>query len=156
MKIAIGSDHAGWPVKEKVKRYLKTLRHSVIDFGTDCEVSVDYPDYAKKVSQVVARGKARYGILLCRSGLGMCIAANKIKGIRAVNCYDRQTAELARRHNDANILCLGARLLNFAQIKGIINIWLATSFEVGRHQRRIDKISRLERAPHQYRRRSRY
>lgn len=148
MKIALASDHAGWALKEKVKKYLKKLKHSVKDFGTDSETSVDYPDYAEKVATAVADKKARYGILICGSGLGMCIAANKSEGIRAVNCYNRKTAELARRHNDANILCLGARLLNFAQIKRIINIWLATSFEGGRHQRRIDKISCLERARH--------
>ena len=145
MKIAIASDHAGWQVKERVKKYLVTLKHSIKDFGTDSENPVDYPDFGVAVARAVASGKFRCGILICGSGLGMCIVANKVKGIRAVNCYDKTTAELSRRHNDANILCIGARLLDMKQIKGIIKVWLNTSFEGGRHQRRVDKISRLDR-----------
>lgn len=163
MKIAIASDHAGWQIKEKVKKYLVSLKSrplrpvsshrrlsglqsaiEIKDFGADSEDSVDYPDFGAKVARAVASGKFRYGILICGSGLGMCIVANKVKGIRAVNCYDKTTAKISRRHNDANILCLGARLLDMKQIKGIIKVWLNTPFEAGRHQRRIDKISRLE------------
>lgn len=144
MKIAIASDHAGWRVKEKIKKYLVKLKHRIKDFGTNTEGSVDYPDFGIKVARAVAGGKFRFGILICGSGLGMCIVANKVKGIRAVNCYDKTTAELSRRHNDANILCLGARLLDMKQIKGIIKVWLSTPFEGGRHQKRIDKIEELD------------
>lgn len=145
IKIALGSDHAGWKVKEKAKSYLKP-KYAVKDFGTDSEESVDYSDFGVKVARAVASGKFQYGILICGSGLGMCIVANKIKGVRAANCYDKTTAELARRHNDANILCLGARLLDIREIKSIIKIFLSAPFEEGRHQRRVDKIKQLDKA----------
>ena len=144
MKIALTSDHAGWKTKEVVKKYLKKMKHSVKDFGTDSEDSVDYPDFAFKVAKAVKAGKVKYGILICGSGIGMCIAANKIKGIRAANCYDKLTAEFSRRHNDANVLCLGARMLDINTIKGIIKVWLETSFEGGRHQRRVDKMNNMK------------
>ncbi|MBI4834369.1 MAG: ribose 5-phosphate isomerase B [Planctomycetes bacterium] len=151
MKIAIGSDHAGWQVKEKIKAYLKTLRKSrrssghrflakVRDFGAYSEESVDYPDYAYKVARAVAQKKFTFGILVCGSGMGMCIAANRIKGVRAANCYDKTTAELSRRHNNANLLCLGARLIPMNKIKAIIKVWIATPFERGRHERRVKKL----------------
>jgi ribose 5-phosphate isomerase B len=140
MKIAIGSDHAGWQAKEKIKAYLKPLKHSVSDMGTHSEESVDYPDYAYKVARAVAQKKAAFGILVCGSGIGMCIAANKVKGIRAANCYDTLTASLARLHNNANVLCLGARLIPANKIKAIIKMWITTPFEGGRHERRVRKI----------------
>ena len=148
MKIAIGSDHAGWKKKEDLKNYLHQKRHLVADYGTFSEVPVDYPDIALKVAQAVRRNRFMRGILLCGSGLGMCIAANKVKGIRAANCYNRLTAKLSREHNDSNILCLGARLLSLKQIKDITNVWLTTDFSAPperiRHQRRIAKIKKIE------------
>jgi ribose 5-phosphate isomerase B len=148
MKIALASDHAGWKTKEEVKKYLGELKHSVKDFGTDSEDSVDYPDFAIKAAKAVKAGKAKYGILICGSGIGMCIAANKIKGIRAANAYSKLTAELSRRHNNANVLCLGARILDMKIIKDIIKVWLETPFEGGRHQRRVDKLNNLSITKH--------
>ncbi|MBI4711715.1 MAG: ribose 5-phosphate isomerase B [Planctomycetes bacterium] len=156
MKIAIASDHAGYKTKELIKTFLKENNHSYQDFGADSEDSVDYPDYAFKVAEAVGRGEYERGILICGTGLGMCIAANKVKGIRAVACHNESTAEMSRQHNDANILCLGARVIEQDKMKGIIKVWLQTEFEgdppeqpksfgrAGRHQRRIDKISEHE------------
>ena len=144
MKIAIGSDHAGWKAKEEVKSLLQQLKHTIEDFGTNNEDSVDYPDYALKVARAVTAGKFERGILICGTGLGMCLTANKVKGIRAVACHDEFTAEMSRLHNDANILCFGARVLGTEQIEAIVKIWLNTAFEGGRHQRRLDKISDSE------------
>ncbi|MFA5794896.1 MAG: ribose 5-phosphate isomerase B [Candidatus Brocadiia bacterium] len=144
MKIAIASDHAGFKVKEVVKSLVKKFSHSCQDFGTNSEDSVDYPDYAFKVAEAVASGAYERGILVCGSGLGMAIAANKVKGIRAVTVHNELTAEMSRRHNDANVLCLGARILQPSDIEGIVKVWLATPFEKERHTRRLDKISQYE------------
>lgn len=145
-KIVVASDHAGYKVKEMIKQLLKQLGYDFTDFGTGNEDSVDYPDFAFKVSEAVSRGEYQKGILICGTGLGMCITANKVKGIRAVNPYDKFTAEMSRRHNDANVLCLGARALKENDIKGIVKIWLETPFDTEnpRHQRRIQKISDYE------------
>jgi len=145
-KIAIASDHAGYKIKEMIKQLLKESGYELTDFGTGNEDSVDYPDFAFKAAEAVASGESKRGILICGTGLGMCISANKVKGIRAVTAYDRFTAEMSRRHNDANILCLGARGLDESAIKEIVKIWLATPFDIEnpRHQRRIRKISDYE------------
>lgn len=139
-KIAIGSDHAGFSTKQKVIKYLKMSGHTPADFGPDSEDSVDYPDYAKKVALGVSKNKYKFGILICGSGIGMCMAANKVKNIRAANNYNKETAEMSRCHNDANVLCLGARMLTMSRIKTIIKTFLTTDFEGGRHQRRVKKI----------------
>jgi len=145
-KIAIASDHAGYKVKEMLKQFLKQFGYDFIDIGPDNEDSVDYPDFAFKVAESVSAGGSKNGILICGTGLGMCISANKVNGIRAVTAYDRVTAEMSRRHNDANVLCLGARVLSEPSIKEIVKVWLETSFDLDnpRHQRRIQKISDYE------------
>lgn len=145
MEIAVGADHAGFDLKEKVKRDLAKLGHRVTDIGTNSSESVDYPDYAVEVARLVAGGKAERGILLCGSGAGMAIAANKVRGIRAANVTDLNTARLSREHNNANVLALGAREIDDARALEILRVWLDTPFEGGRHQRRVDKISEIER-----------
>ncbi|MGD0657896.1 MAG: ribose 5-phosphate isomerase B [Syntrophorhabdales bacterium] len=143
MKIAIGSDHAGYELKEQVKGSLAGL-HEVTDVGTDSTDSVDYPDFALSVARLVAEGKVERGILLCGTGIGMSVAANKVKGIRAALAFDLYTAMQARRHLDANILVLGAGVTGRALALEIVTKWLETPFEGGRHARRIEKIRRLE------------
>jgi ribose 5-phosphate isomerase B len=144
MKMAIGSDHAGFQTKEKIKELLKKQNVDVVDFGTGNEESVDYPDYAEKVALAVAGGKAARGILICGTGIGMSIAANKVSGIRAALVHNVFEAKMSREHNDANILVLGARTLKPEEIQEIVKTWLATPFEGGRHERRIDKIKKIE------------
>ena len=140
MKIAIGCDHAAFDVKNKIKNYHKSLNHIVVDLGTDSIASVDYPKYGHDVGKYVVEKKAKRGIVICGSGIGISIAANKIKGIRAALCTSVAHAELSRKHNDANILALGARLTKYEEIELIIDIWLKTDFEGGRHLDRINKI----------------
>lgn len=147
MRIAIGSDHRGFAIKSKIIAYLQQTGHEVLDAGTSSAQSVDYPDYARVVADQVAHHEADRGILICGSGIGMCIAANKVRGIRAANCHDEFTAEMSRRHNDVNVLCLSADMLGERMIDRMIEIWLTTEFEGGRHARRVEKISELE--PHQ-------
>ena len=148
MKIAIASDHAGYQTKNKVIQFLKESNYECTDFGTNSDASVDYPDFAFKIAQAVSSGKYTRGILICGSGLGMCIAANKVKGIRAVTCHDTFTAEMSRKHNDANVLCLGAKVIKEDKLISILKIWLETAFESeggkSRHQRRLQKISDYE------------
>lgn len=144
MKIAIGADHAGFRAKEELKRRLSALGHAVEDLGTDSEDSVDYPDYAERVARAVAAGKAERGVLVCGTGIGMSIAANKIPGIRASLVTDALTGEMSRRHNDANVFCAGARVLPVEKMAEFLELWLRTPFEGGRHARRIEKISRLD------------
>ena len=143
MRIAVGSDHRGIKPKEFVKNVLSELGHSPEDLGSYTEDSVDYPDIALKVGRAVASDKSDVGILICDTGIGMCIAANKVKGIRAALCYDTFCAGRARQHNDANVLCLSGRE-GEKEMREIIVAFLSTSFEGGRHQRRIDKISAIE------------
>lgn len=145
MKIAIASDHAGFEMKEQIKNFLKDLGHEAKDYGTFEKASVDYPDLALKVSEAVAKNESERGILFCGTGLGMSIAANKVPGIRATLCYDKNTAELSRKHNDANILTLGARIIELNQAKEIVYVWLKTEFEGERHSKRIEKIKEIER-----------
>lgn len=144
MQVAIGSDHRGFGVKGKIIECLKRLQHSWIDCGTCSTESVDYPDIAAEVARRVSAGEAERGILICGSGLGMSIAANKFKGIRAATCHDDLTAEMSRRHNDVNVLCLSADMLGERLIDRMVEIWLDTPFEGGRHARRVAKISELE------------
>jgi ribose 5-phosphate isomerase B len=144
MKIAIGSDHRGYDVKRRIASLLERLNHEVIDLGTQGSESVDYPDFAFQVAQAVSQGKVDRGVLICGTGIGMCIAANKVKGVRAAPCHDSITAEMSRRHNNANVLCLSADLLGDELIDRMVRIWLETEFEGGRHARRVDKIQRFE------------
>tara|TARA_B100001057_G_scaffold284223_1_gene284551 strand:+ start:403 stop:840 length:438 start_codon:yes stop_codon:yes gene_type:complete len=139
-KICISSDHAGFKIKEFIKEQILNSNISIIDLGPFLEKSVDYPDYAKKVSLRVSNKKSEIGILVCGSGTGMAISANKTKGIRAAVGYNIKSTQLSRQHNNANILCLGSRLTKKKDVKKIISIFLSTRFEGGRHQRRIKKI----------------
>ena len=139
-RICISSDHAGFEVKELIKELLIKSKISIIDLGPLSNKSVDYPDYAKKVSNRVSKKKSDIGILVCGSGTGMAISANKMKGIRAAVGYNIKSTQLSRQHNNANILCLGARLIKRKDIKKIVSIFLKTKFEGGRHKRRIKKI----------------
>lgn len=144
MRMAVGADHAGYALKEAVKKSLQELAVEVIDVGTFSVESVDYPDYAAQVALRVARGACERGLLICGTGIGMAIAANKVPGARAALCYNTETARLSRAHNEANILVLGGRMTSAAEAKEIIKVWLATPFEGGRHQTRLNKISALE------------
>ncbi|MCI8335657.1 MAG: ribose 5-phosphate isomerase B [Peptococcaceae bacterium] len=144
MKIVLGSDHAGFSLKETIKEHLSSQGLDVIDCGTDSEESVDYPDFAEKVGRTICDGICEKGILVCGTGIGISIAANKLPGIRAAVCHDVFTAQASREHNDANILAMGARVLSPSLALEMVDTWLATPFSGGRHQRRIDKISALE------------
>jgi len=144
MKIAIGSDHRGFEVKRRIVALLNQLGHEVLDVGPEGRDSVDYPDYALQVGSAVSEGRVERGILICGTGIGMCIAANKVKGVRAAPCHDSITAEMSRRHNDANVLCLSADLLSEELMERMVRIWLETAFEGGRHARRVEKIVRFE------------
>jgi ribose 5-phosphate isomerase B len=144
MKIAIGSDHAGFEEKEKIKKLLDGMGIEYTDFGTTSTDSVDYPDFGAKVGEAVSDGKVDQGIVVCGSGIGIAIAANKIDGVRAAQAWNEETARLAREHNNANVLSIGARVLPEGEISKIVKAWLNAKFEGGRHQRRVDKISQLE------------
>jgi ribose 5-phosphate isomerase B len=144
MKISVGADHAGFAAKEELKTVLKAMGHEVVDVGTTSEVSCDYPDFAERVAHQVAGGEAERGVLVCGTGIGMAMSANKIHGVRAAVVTDEKTAELSRRHNDANVFCAGARILPVVKIAEALRVWLQTPFEGGRHQRRIEKIQKLE------------
>ncbi|RJQ30909.1 MAG: ribose 5-phosphate isomerase B [Actinobacteria bacterium] len=138
MKLAIGCDHAGYELKEHLKSYL--CDYEIIDVGTNSADSVDYPDFAHKAAKLVSEGQADRAILVCGSGVGMSMAANKVPGIRAAKCDDVTCARLSREHNDANVLCLGARYISPETAEEMVEVWLKTLFEGGRHQRRVDKI----------------
>ncbi len=146
MKIGLGSDHRGYMAKEMLKTMLGQLGYEVDDFGTDSTKASDYPDVAFPVAKAVAVRGVERAILLCGTGLGVSISANKVPGIRAALCHDELTAQLSRLHNDANILCLPADLIGEALIRRIVEVWLETPFEGGRHSRRVEKISAMERA----------
>lgn len=145
MKIAIGSDHAGFELKQKIKQALIEQGYQLDDKGTNSPESVDYPDFARQVGEEVAQQKAERGILVCGSGIGMEIAANKVPGIRAANARTELDAQLSREHNDVNVLALGARMLDEAAAMKIVDKWLHTAFSGGRHQQRVNKISDIER-----------
>ncbi len=143
MKIAIGADHAGYMLKEQVKAFLKSKDIDFKDYGTFKIESCDYPEYAYKVGQAIVNGEADLGILICGTGIGMSITANKIKGIRAALVHNEQTAKLSRQHNDANVLCMGGRILEEEAALKIVDVWLNTSFEGGRHEKRLKLINQL-------------
>lgn len=145
MKVAIGSDHAGYELKQAVGPILLEAGHEVVDVGTDSEDSVDYPVYASRAAHLVAGGEAERAVIVCGSGVGVSIAANKIEGIRAVNAHDPDEAEMSRRHNDANVLTLAGRRLPPAEAAPIVERFLATEFEGGRHERRVEEIAAVER-----------
>lgn len=140
MNIAIGSDHAGFKAKEYVKKILEDNGYKPEDYGTYSEDSVDYPDYAVQVAEAVSSGKFEKGIAICGSGEGVCITANKVDSIRAALAWNTEVAELSRKHNNANILCLPGRFLTKTELEEIVLTWLNTNFEGGRHERRVNKI----------------
>src|SRR6476661_9727215 len=140
MRIALGSDHAGYAEKERLKTLLTDLGVEFDDLGTESEESVDYPDYARKVAEQVAQGKVEQGLLVCGSGTGMAITANKVPGVRAAVAWSEEIARLARQHNDANVLAIGARTTPPAEIPAIVRAWFSAEFEGGRHAERVGKI----------------
>jgi ribose 5-phosphate isomerase B len=146
IRIAIGSDHRGFLLKKKMKRFLHRHRIEAIDIGTHSEKSCDYPLLAKEVACLVSQGRVDFGILICKTGIGSSIAANKIRNIRAALCYNIKAAKLSRQHNNANVLVLGSDFVNESRARRIIEVWLATEFQGGRHERRIEQISQLEEA----------
>jgi ribose 5-phosphate isomerase B len=144
VKIAVGSDHAAFEHKEHIVEELRAEGHEVLEFGATSAESCDYPDAAKAVAEAVASGEAERGVLMCGTGIGMSMAANKVHGIRAAACHDEYTTIMSRSHNDANVLCLGGRVLDVRQAMALVHVWLKTPFEGGRHQRRVDKIAGIE------------
>jgi len=148
MRIAVGSDHRGVKLRGKIVEMLHHLGIEVVDVGVDNVESCDYPDIAAAVAQRVSEGEVDRGILVCGTGLGMAIAANKFPGVRAAPCHDFVTAELSRRHNDLNVLCLSGDILGERLVDRLVEIWLNTEFEGGRHERRVEKIRALENAAH--------
>jgi ribose 5-phosphate isomerase B len=144
MKIVLGSDHAGFELKEDLRSYLAEMKIDALDLGTYSEDSVDYPDVAVKVAEKVARGEVERGLLICGTGIGMSIVANRFAGVRAALCHDLYTARISREHNNANILTLGGRLIGKGLAREILRVWLETEFQGGRHERRLDKIAALE------------
>jgi ribose 5-phosphate isomerase B len=144
MKLAIGADHAGFALKEELRAALKAKGHEVVDFGAKSAESTDYPDYAEAVGKAVANGEADRGLLVCSTGVGMSMAANKVAGVRAALAFNPDEVEYTRRHNDANVLTMGAKYLNAEQAEGLVDVFLKTEFEGGRHKRRVDKIMSIE------------
>ncbi len=140
MKIGIGSDHAGFLYKEKIKGYLDQLGHEVVDFGTDSEASVDYPLFIRPVAEAVARGEVERGIVLGGSGNGEAMVANRVRGVRCTIVWDTESARLGRAHNNSNCLSLGERMIDESDVLGVVDVWLATPFDGGRHQRRLEMI----------------
>ena len=144
MKISIACDHGGYDLKESLKKWLTENNYEVIDYGTNSKDSCDYPDFGRLAAEAVRDKKVDRGIVICTTGIGMSIVANKVKGIRCALVSNTEGASLTRRHNDSNVLALGAKYTNFELAKEITNIWLSTEFEGGRHQRRVDKIMDIE------------
>lgn len=144
MKVALACDHRGYTIKQRLLAQIADRGHAAVDFGTDSMRACDYPDFGLPAARAVATGQADRGILIDGSGIGMSILANKLPGIRAAICHDELTAEISRRHNDANILCVAADLLGDELIRRIVDSWLLTPFEEGRHSRRLEKIAELE------------
>ena len=144
MKIAVASDHGGFKLKSKIKEYLQSTGYEICDFGTDSEDSCDYPDFALPAAEAVSSGKCERGIIVCTTGIGVSMVANKVPGVRGALCHDEYGAELTRRHNDANVLAMGERAVEEGKALKIVEIFLKTEFEGGRHQRRVDKISAIE------------
>ena len=144
MQIAIGNDHRGALIKKRLQASLENLGHTVVDDGANEGDQCDYPDVAQVVSQRVVRGEVDRGILICGTGIGMAIAANKVNGIRATTCQDVATAEICRRHNDVNVLCLAGNFVEQGDLEPVLQTWLETGFEGGRHERRVNKITEME------------
>ncbi len=145
MNIALASDHRGIDLKLKIKSILSSLGHITNDLGPfDDKESVDYPDYGSKVAAAVSKGDSVMGILICGTGIGMSLVANKVNGVRAALCHDIVTCEMSRKHNDANVLCVGNDIINHEDIEKLIKVWITTAFEGGRHERRVNKIMSLE------------
>ena len=144
LKIALGADHGGFALKEGIKAYLKAKGHEVLDFGTNSEASCDYPEFGSKAAKAVGEKKADYGIVICRSGFGMCIVANKIRTVRCATCDAPGEAETARKHNDCNVLSLGANRVSLDEAIKITDIFISTKAEGDRHQRRVEQIKSLE------------
>lgn len=147
MKILVGNDHRGVDAKHRVMTFLQGCGHTASDWGANGPNSVDYPDFALKIAEAVAHGEADRAILICATGHGMCISANKVPGVRAANCRDVIDAELSRSHNDANILCLSSDLIGEELMDRIVKVWLEAAFESGRHARRLEKIAKYETDP---------
>jgi ribose 5-phosphate isomerase B len=143
MRIALAADHAGFSLKETLRAHLTSLGHEALDFGTHSEERCDYPDFAKAAAEAVNGGTASRGVLVCGSGIGMCIAANRFPLVRAAVLRDSQDAELSRRHNDANVACFGARMLPEAEVMRLLDLFLATPFDGGRHEARVAKLGEL-------------
>ena len=146
MKIAMAADHAGWQLKDVLKARIEELGHEVTDLGTNGPESVDYPDYGAECGRAVTDGRAELGVLVCGSGIGIAMAAGKVGGCRAAVCHDHFTAEMARRHNDANVISIGARVVGEGVALDMVETFLATPFEGGRHERRVGKIDALDAA----------
>ena len=144
MRVALGSDHAGFPLKERIKEFLLSRGYEVIDFGTTSEESTHYPMFAKDVALAVQDSSADRGILVCGTGIGMSITANKFKGVRAALCFNEYMARMSRKHNDANVLCLGDRVIGEELALSIVKAWLETEFEGGRHAKRVELITEIE------------
>ena len=144
MRVAIGNDHSAVELKEIIADYVRELGHEAINLGTDTTQSCDYPLYGEKVGRAVVSGEADLGIAICGTGLGISLAANKVKGVRACVCSEPYTARMSRLHNNANVLCFGARVVGSELAKMITQVWLGTEFEGGRHQRRVDQIMEIE------------
>lgn len=144
MKVALAADHGGFKLKQEIKSLLESMNISVEDFGCECETSVDYPDYALPVAEKVASGEFDRGILVCGTGIGMSIAANKVHGIRCALVHDTFSAKATREHNDTNVLAMGERVIGPGLALDIVKIWLETEFLGGRHERRVDKIKEIE------------
>jgi ribose 5-phosphate isomerase B len=141
--VAIASDHAGFTYKEELKAFIETLGWKVKDYGTDSSESTDYPDYAYKAAKSIAEGVSKFGVFICGSGTGVTMTANKVSGIRAANCFNKDMARLCREHNNAHVLCIGQSIVDLDTAKSMTETFLATEFEGGRHLRRINKISEL-------------
>ena len=144
MKIAVACDHGGLQLKRALVRYLTSKGHEVIDFGTDTEESCDYPDYALPAAEAVAAGRCERGILVCGTGIGVSLVANKVPGIRCAHCHDTYSAKYTRLHNDANMLAFGQRVIGEGLMEEIVDVFLSTDFAGGRHQRRLDKLAAIE------------
>jgi ribose 5-phosphate isomerase B len=144
MKVAIGSDHRGFEAKKQIRAIVTELGHECIDFGTEDNNPVDYPDLAYLTASAVARKEADRGVLICATGIGMCMAANKVHGVRAALCHDELSAQISRDHNDANVLCISADQVGLVVLRKMIEVWLNTEFSGGRHKRRVRKIGAIE------------
>jgi ribose 5-phosphate isomerase B len=140
MRIALGSDHAGFEYKQRLKKFLEEEAYEVFDCGANSTEPTDYPEFAQKVARLLLQGVCQRGILICATGIGMSIAANRFAGIRAAICHEEYTAKMSRLHNDANIFCAGAKLIRYEDLQKLVKIWLNTPFEEGRHLKRLKKI----------------